>query len=256
MPKFDELQSRIWRMAQRPGPSTLNNGLLGAWPLDDSGTGDRFDYSGNEYDWDNNNGASSLLGQIGTYFVESSDQFLSIDQPDATGLWQADADEISVAISFKVFEWPTSSLANIPMISLWNSNTNHAGLAIYPICEDCTPARSIIGHASDDGVGANASRIDGPVAELDEWYHVVFRYDGSFIRLFVNDTHYTPVAHSTGIHRHSSVPWTIARYIPPNGIPIYADTLIKNVNIWNRSLSDDEVEEWYNNGEPKSIPFI
>lgn len=256
MPKFSELQSRIWRMAQRPGPSTLNNGLLGAWPLDDSGTGARFDYSGNEYDWDNNNGASSLLGQIGTYFIESSDQYLSIDYADATGLWQDSADPMSVAVSFKVFEWPVTNSANIPIISLWNSNTNNAGFAIYPLCEVCSPSRSLIAHACDDGVGANATRIDGPVAELDTWYHVVFRYDQSFIKLFVNGTDYTDVAHSTGIHRDSSVPWTIARYIPPNGIPIYADALIKNVNIWSRELTDNEVLEWYNDGEPLSIPFI
>jgi hypothetical protein len=256
MPKFSELQSIIWRYAQRSGPSTLNSGIIAAWPLDDSGTGDRFDYSGNEYDLTNINGCSSILGEIGTYMIESSDQYLEIEYADATGLWQDDEDEISISASFKIFEWPVTNTANMPVLSLWNSNTNHAGVAIYPICEVCDVPRAIIVHASDDGVGADANRIDGPVAQLDIWYHVLFRYDGSFLRLSVNGEDSTPVAHSTGIHRSTTVPWTVGRYIPPNGIPIYADILIKNVNIWNRSLSDSEVAEWYNSGEPKAIPFI
>lgn len=254
MPLFDDLHSRIWRMAQNPGESTLNNGLLGAWPLDDAGTGNRFDYSeAPKSPFVNNNAAGSIVGEIGTYLIESSDQYLSIDYAGNTGLWQDTTGEISVSASFQVFEWPVTSGINLPAITLWNANTSNRGFAMYVLSDISSPARAIVCDVSSDG--SASQRIEGPVVALDNWYHIMFRYDGSNLYLQVNGSDETPVSYSSGMLRPTSIPWTIGRYIPPNGIPIYADILIKNVNIWNRGLTDAEVTEWYNGGEPLSIPF-
>lgn len=256
MPKFSDMQATIWRYAKRPGPSTLNTDLVVGWPLEEIGTGDRFDYGDNVYDLTNNAGAGNYAGEIGTFLVESSHQFLSIASADGPLLWPTSTEHMSASASFKVFEWPTADTVNLPVIGIWNANANRAGWQLYPIAALASPARGIIVHATDDGVSNNAVRIDGPVAELDTWYHCLFRYDGSNLKLFVNGTDYTDVPHTTGIYRHSSEDFTVGRYIPPNGISIYADILIKNVNIWSRALSDAEVTEWYNGGEPLSIPFI
>lgn len=255
MPKLSDIRHIIWRYAQRPGPSTLNTGLVASWPLDDIGTVDRQDYGGDEYDLTNNNGATNATGDIGTVFRWFNDQFLNTDNAAAPNLYGSATDPFSVAVSFKVLSWPVTSGLITPICGIPDfSGTRSWLVGVLP--DTVSPARGATFHTSTDGTGGGTLRIDGPIIELNTWVNYVARYDGTQYKLQVDGVDSTPVANASGFLRPTSVDFTVARMINTNTDPIYGDIVVRNLTIWNKALSDAEVDEWYNNGNPLYIPFL
>lgn len=252
MPKFSDLKSTIWRYAKRPGPSTLNTNLLASWPMDDIGTGDRFDYGDNEFDFTNDGGANTG-GEIGTRFEWYNHDYMYIDFADAGVLWGAATDPFSIAASFKVISWPVTSGLLTPIIGM-TSFTSAKGWLLGVLPDTVSPARGVTFHTTTNG--SDTLRIDGEIIGLNQWTHAVFRYDGADYYLQVDGVDATPVANATGFHRPTTLDLEVARYENSGSNKIYGDVIVRNVSMWDKWLSDDEVTEWYNSGAPLEIPFM
>ena len=257
MPKFSDLRSTIWRYAQRPGPSTLNTNLIASWPLDDQGTFDRQDFAGSELDLTNINGATNFVGDSGTRFVWSSQQRLETDFATAPVLYGSATDDFSIAVSFKVISWPVTSGLITPIVSITNFTTAR-GWMVGVLPDTVSPARGATFHTTTNG--SDTLRIDGPVITLNTWNHYIFRFDssdvGSEYKLYVNGEASTPVSNAAGFHRPTTIDFNVASYVNTGANRIHGDVAVKNINMWDRTLTDEEVLEWYNGGEPLSIPFI
>ena len=252
MPKFSDYHAQIWQYAKDPGSSTLNDNLLASWPMLEIGTGDRSDFSPNEYHFTNDGGENATGG--GTRFEWYNTDYMYITNAEAAPLWGSATDAFSIALSFKVVSWPVTSGLLTPIIGMTNFTVPTRGWLVSVLPDTVSPARGATFHTTTDG--SNTLRIDGPILSLNTWVHYVFRYDGSDYKLMVDGADSTPVANASGFHRPTSLDLWVARYTNTGNNAIYGDVIVKNVSMWDKALSDAEVDQWYNDGEPKLIPFI
>lgn len=252
MPKLSDQHAKIWQMSRDSGSSTLNTGLLASWPMLEIGEVDRKDYGANEFDFANTGGSNATGG--GTRFEWYNDDFMEIAYADAGALWGSATDPFSIACSFKVVSWPVTSGLLTPIIGMTNFTVPTRGWLVSVLPDTVSPARGATFHSTTDG--SDTLRIDGSVVALNTWMHYLFRYDGSNYKLMTNGVDATPVANASGFHRPTSLPLHVARYTNTGSNVIYGDVIVQNVSMWNRALTDGEVTEWYNGGQPKLIPFI
>lgn len=107
---------------------------------------------------------------------------------------------------------------------------------------------------SGDGTGASIFGVSTTTITTGNWFFVVFTFDGSTSKLYVNDgaaelsDTWTPQASATeldfGRRAGGSVLTTH-----------YYDGKIDEVGIWSRAITDAEVLELYNSGSGLAYPF-
>lgn len=258
MPRITDprIHGTIYRLSRNPGGSTLNSGVIASWDLREQGTGDRFDYGANGYDLTNNNGATSVAGVNGTLF-DGVDQSLQTDQTAAPNIWQSTASALTVALSAVVVAHTGDNNQFNPLVGIWDANADKRGWQIGKLSPNSSPANGLAFQVSSAGTSGTAASINnGGAITLGTLYHIIARYDTSNLKLQVNGTDATPVAHSAGILRDTSIDFFVARSTGSTGTVNYSNARIDNLTIWNRALSDSEVTEWYNGGSPLVIPFL
>lgn len=255
MPTFQDQYGEIWRAARRAGPSTLNTGLIGSWPLTDPESSNKLDYSDNEYDLTDNGDTGPDPGKLGTVFDGSDTEYLDTDNASAPNLWQATGDNITIAFQAEFFSQIGDDNQFNPVCGIWDATTG-TDLRGWSIGRGATVSSNLwLFRVSSDGTLGNSTTVQGPAVAFNTTYNVICRYDGSNVKISVNGSE-SSASHSTGILRDTSIPFYVARSIPPNGIAQRANVRVYNLSIWNRALSDSERDEWYNSGVPLLIPFI
>ena len=81
-----------------------------------------------------------------------------------------------------------------------------------------------------------------PTPSVGEWHHIVGTYDGSNVRIYSDGVEGTPMSYSTPIGTNNEdlkIGWD------PDMLG-YFDGLIDEVHIYNRALSEEEIQKHYN----------
>ena len=87
-----------------------------------------------------------------------------------------------------------------------------------------------------------------------QWYHVAATYDGSTMKLYVNGNLEASKPFTSSITYDSKIPWTIGSTAPPiraAGYPRTFNGVIDEVEIFNRALSQAEIQAIYKPGKCK-----
>ena len=102
-------------------------------------------------------------------------------------------------------------------------------------------------YTSSDGTFQPGNSLNsGVIISTGNWYHVVYRYNGSELTLWVNGSEVDNFAFSSDIY-DGSAKTQFAHYEDGSSLAYY-DGKLDEVGIWNRSLSNAEIEELYNSG--------
>ena len=93
----------------------------------------------------------------------------------------------------------------------------------------------------------NSGYENGLEVNLNEWNHLVATYDGISSRIYVNGeisiTDIQPL-NTEKVYRHIGAP----NYTAPTTPGYFLDGIIKGCAIWNNTLTDNEINSLYNNG--------
>jgi hypothetical protein len=221
--------------------TTLSNGLLAFWPLNET-TGQRLDISGNnrhlsdsdgeQLDVGVGNAVGSVVGKIG-------------NAAEFTG--DSGARVLRLGTPLPAYESPTGS------ISAWVKFNSVMGVVVVG---DYYRTPLSIQYRGNENVsevvgilsGATSFDLTHPVS-TDVWYHIVFTYDQATgaAELFVNgvsvDTHtyddYSPVEELGGFAVGSTGDGFSGHFI---------DGLVDAVGVWDRVLTTGEILQLYNQG--------
>jgi hypothetical protein len=85
---------------------------------------------------------------------------------------------------------------------------------------------------------------------LNQWYHAVFTYDNSFLKLYINGILVSQIATTIDINILSNSGISIGSSNQANGYWYESDSKIDDIGIWNRALSQDEITALYNGQNP------
>lgn len=220
-----------------PPSSTLRNGLLAYWNMDE-GSGDRADSSGNVYTLTDNNTVTSAVGKISNAasFSLGSSEFLSNDSITLEG---RSVLSLSAWINWGGTGYPTLIASQAPIT---------AGDVSIACSLNITNRKF---YCTIDDLSTKYKITDAAAVEVSTWYHVAVVYDGSKanadrIMLYVNGS----VPSQTAV---GTIPTTI-----PEGNPdgfwigrvtnVYSTILIDEYGLWSRALTADEVTTLYNAG--------
>jgi hypothetical protein len=85
---------------------------------------------------------------------------------------------------------------------------------------------------------------------LNQWYHAVFTYDNSFLKLYINGVlvSQTPTTLNINIKGNSGI--SIGSSDQANGYWYESDSKIDDIGIWDRALSQDEITALFNGQKP------
>ena len=224
------------------GSSTLNNGLVAVWKLEET-SGTRNDSKGSNHLTDNNT-VLSAAGKLGTAadFEATNSEYLSI--ADNTDLSTGDID-----FTFAFWVRLESKAANM----FFATKQAGAGSREFNTQYNSAADRFRFG-VSNDGtatVNIDANAFGSPsTATL---YFIIVWHDATAntINIQVNDGTVNSTSHTTGVF-NSTAAFTIGATSVPAS---YHDGLIDNVYFWKRVLTTDERTALYGNGNGKDYPF-
>lgn len=213
-------------------PSTLLTGLVSYWKLDEA--------SGTLYDSVNDNDGTAtdatlnqtgiinkciLIDTTGKYISCGTDTTLRITTANLSisawvkspGLTEAHTRVVDKEGSYAMYvNWTTGYLA------FYNTNIDQ--------------------------------QFDGDPVDLidNSWHHIVVTYDHTNLIGYVDGVARETIAHSSDLPDNAEVPLTIGNRIAGDR-PFIGN--IDEVGLWNKTLSQDEINELYNLGAGKSYPF-
>jgi len=200
--------------------STLLNGLVSFWPLDET-TG------------------TTAYDAIGSTNLTNSGATINQSVGGATCYQFAPNDYVG---NYNGFKYTTAFSLSLMMYTSY-TGAYHAPIGNYHWTGDGYDLiiEQTTGHllwAVRDNPDGNAE-IDGNVNVANSaWHHIVCIYDGSYIRLYVDGTAATPVAFSYTITYNAANRFCIGtREVDDN----YYTGYIRNVGVYNRALTADEV---------------
>lgn len=218
--------------------SSLLDGLVAYWKLDDSGSPLQDAHTGN-HDL-TNYGASLNQGsaKLGTCVTFAGDDYL--DGGDTTF-------EITSAITVSCWVKATGTFADFSGLvtnyywtgdgfALLINTARYPDWAVYN--HDMTPDNAEITAAAEIGSGV--------------WAHLVGTFDGTTLRLYVDSViDETTVTWNHPISYDANSILTIGS----RGDGLFLTGSIDEVGIWNRALTQTEINELYNSGSGRTYPF-
>lgn len=206
--------------------------LVGYWQLD-RGSGSVIDYSGNGNDGTNNGaarGADGVFGTDGFSFDSANSEYVDMGSPTSLDL---------------------TSMPNFT-ISGWGYLTDTSGdknLVAYGSGE--VELRYDNGHDSwtfdVDGTGGYKYANYSQTPQTGEWVHLVGRYADGDLSIFVNGVEGSWTSTATDINDEPAEILTIGRNGGLDGR--YWDGMIDEVRIYDRALSDNEIQQLYFYGQ-------
>lgn len=163
---------------------------------------------------------------------------------------------------------PYSSLMNVSNITVsvwlnprsyfWSGNTSDATSTIINRFQNgySTPngqawgitfnETSVTGFiVGNDGTGGS-SVVSNSALVLNQWHHIVMTYNGSQIKLYVNGVLKVTQNYSGTMNISGNSGISIGESNQANGYWYHTDGKIDNVGIWNRALTDAEIQQLTN----------
>jgi len=219
-------------------PGVIPTGALGAWTFD---AGNANDSSGNNYHGTQNGGSysSDVAEGLGGQSIDlNGNGYINVD--DGAGQTVFDLDTLTIAAWVK--EWPDGSWE--PYVSKRGEGGQGWQIRRHGGSDGLSfTLRGTSGH--DDGpVGADRTIDDNP----DTWYHIVGTYDGAERKFYVNGILDGSVIPDTGgIANTGSQLVFGARDSSGNAgnppdIGYHSNTWLDDIYIYNRALTQDEIQ--------------
>jgi len=221
-----------------PDNGDLTNGLINYYNLDDV-----TDAVGS-VDLTNNNSATFSIGKIGNALTDGSDtnnRYLSAN----TSLVNPGNTNNSMSFWFQVDKDPDNG-QQVSLINLQDTTSDVVMTIIY------IQSGGTIGYRfRRNKFGGTFTEINHTeTMSLDTWHHIVFVYDGTDIRAYVNNVATVTVGSNDGTgsidiaDRFSIGPDGDGEGVSNSDIVLGMD----ETGIWNRALSVSEIADLYNSG--------
>jgi hypothetical protein len=240
----------------RLGGSSLLTGLVGWWSLDEASgnftdssgngnTGVPTQTSGTEVSAYSEPGLGASTGTSVHLAGATSATEGRIDMGDPVALRLTSQGSVSVWVKE---EAPSSSIPGFVVKMNFGSDRNGYGVfeaSAHPSFEIC------------DASGFNSSTCTGTTMVDGNVYHIVFTWDGSTIRGYVNGTA-DAAAVVSQTHNATSTGFNFILGRGFNGVDYTNfgyEGWMDAVGVWNRALTAAEVTTLYNSGAGKQYPF-
>ena len=154
---------------------------------------------------------------------------------------------LALTSNFSVSAWMKSSSQNSYAVAVAKSSGNN-GFSLQMRKNGNRFAFNI--NDSTDAYAWKQAFYDG-INPIDDgkWHHVVGTFDGSTIKIYVDNIKGTDA--SSGTMTANTGDFTIARQITSNAL--YFNGQISNVSYWNTVLTASQVREIYNEGLPSNL---
>lgn len=224
-----------------------SNGLVAWFPFngntnDESGNGNnaineganltsnRFDQTNSAYDFDLNNAS----------FSKKNDQ-ISIPY---NSVYNSNLLSVSIWLQPRSYYWTGNALHwSIPICRYENGSFSNTiwGVKYTDISVSAFIRNSVNSHLTVE----NSQTLN-----LNNWSNIIFTYDGSVLKLYINGVLKSQVAGQiSNINSNVKSGITIGEFNESNGYWYYTDGKIDDVGIWNRALSQQEITNVYNQKE-------
>ncbi len=222
---------------QRQSTETFRNGLNVFLPMDEGAGSSTHDESGK-----NNNG--SIQGAI---WADGKYGKALYFNGDTDGVVIADADSLDVA-KITMCAWINPSSFNDPNNRHIIRKKAPSGRQYFLVIQATT--HKIWANLSIDGAFKDA--YSQSAVPLQEWTFVAATYDGAVIQVYLNGVpNGTPVP-ATGDIDPSTYDLLIGRYnAPPGSDPNTFHGIIDEVRVYDRALSQEEIQVLYSLGKPE-----
>lgn len=191
---------------------------------DGSGNGNNATPNGAIFD-----GTNVKLGSSGGSF-DGIDDYIEV----------ASSPTLNIAPNITIALWINPDEVEDEDIYLWKTNAYGVALGLAAVGIESGK----IGFAIYSG-GSWHSVSSTTTPQTGNWYHVVASYDGSFLRLYVNNILENEVSFSGGIATNGYS--VVIGGQPSGGVRSYHG-LMDEAGIWNRALPESEIDELYNSG--------
>lgn len=185
------------------------------------------------------NGATYATGKINNGFsLDGVNDYVDLGAVSAYNFGTSD-----FSISFWI-NWGASG-PNKAIFSIGGYATTDLSLSIYANSDKISVWRRASGGSYSLIGDTTAGTIN-----INTWYNVVLRRNGSTIDVFINNTKYTLTTGASYSLGNS----TGTCMIGENGYGLYYQGKVDELGVWSRALSDSEVTELYNSGSGKQYP--
>jgi hypothetical protein len=220
---------RSIKVSTMTSPGQLHSGLVALW----SGEGNANDSVGG------NNGTAENMsytaGKVGQTFDFNGANFVQV--PDAPDLHFTDAMTVGAWVNLRAF---SGSIPEAIISKIGGPNLNQAS---YVFAVDQTTHQPYFAIVTTDGVtGTVRSSI---AITANQWTHIAGTYDGSTIKIYVNGQLEGTTPWNQPIFQGNN-PLVIGCGLQNYSVPTaFFNGLIDEVGLYNRALSDSEIQETY-----------
>ena len=228
-------------------PTIPNNGLIAWYPFDGSAN----DLSGNGLN-------GNVIGAVLTSDRNNTaNKAYNFDYASAS--FGNQNDEIYVPYSsFMNVNNITVSLWLNPRSYYWSGNAGDPSSTIINRFQYTysTPSggawgitfnqTSVTGHIIGSNGTGGSSAVSNNALALNQWHHIVMTYNGSQIKLYLNGVLSSTQNYSGAMNISGNSGISIGESNQANGYWYHTDGKIDNIGIWNRALTEAEIQQLYN----------
>jgi hypothetical protein len=229
------ITANVWAQVPSYVPT---NGLVGWWPFN----GNAIDESGN-----GNNGTVNGAALTSDRFLNSNDAYFFdgvsnfIEVPSSTSLMVNNAYTISAWVY--VNSYNSGGFPYQPAIVSKIDNGDWYGGYEIRILNNATGTESNFG--TSGRINGNFINISQNNHSVNQWYHLVVNYDGTHVEFFINNQTVGSIS-VNGSLETSSIPLRFGRRGGAGSNNCWYNGKIDDIGIWNRALSDCEIQDLYN----------
>lgn len=226
--------------------STLNNGIVAYWKLNEASAANRADSVG----------SITLTNPVGLTIEGVSGKLSNaaeFDQADGDHLFSA-ADPAAVDFTgnqdFTVACWVQIKAGTLNQRRTFVAKYESAGQAQWYLQARNSPSARLLFGVNDAEIEAIANNYGVPAE--DTWIFMVCWHDATAdtVNIQINNGTADSTAHSAGIEDSTSIV-RVGRLTTAG----YLDGMVDEIGVWNRVLTSGERTELYNSGTGKTYPF-
>ena len=214
--------------------NNLDGNVIGSTAL----TNDRFGQANSAYDFDYVN---ATFGQQNDEIYIPYDDILNVNNIT-----------VSVWLNPRQYFWngdsnnPNSTIINRFQYGYSNPNGETWGI----VFSNSNLQAYIIDASNNSEIVSYGSQI-----ALNTWHHIVFSYDGANLKLYLNGVLVNSVSTNIILNTTGNSGISIGESNQANGYWTHTDGIIDDIGIWDRALTEQEVDNIFNGTTLSSVEF-